>query len=561
MDLVEILPGGRATVHVPATRTEQLAATMASLPRASIREKGRWIYFDGFEPLLWTSRVSETWLKSLPARGVVEVVIRFQPALSRVEVGEVLKAIARSLEGTPSRLTKTGREFSGRYWCAGVLSLESIRAIAEDFASVQSIHRPIRSEVAAHRNKKAAPTPIPRIPVSQLPVHPIDDLPTIAIVDCGIPEAHVHLAPYRRSGFRNPNLDPADAYLGNHGSHVASCAVFGRLDMNNGLTTPPHGSCRVMDVMVGQNVGQVVDDLLIQAMDTIVATAPDVRVFNLSIGGGPLDLLDSIARREQLMHLQNLDNFAFARDIVLVIAAGNSLPGVVPNAPYPNHVDDHRWALGAYARSFNGLVCGSFVDRPLLDAVVSTMGAPSPFTRIGPGLCKSPVPGLSAPGGNGSDTYQWAPGTGPWVSNADGVWEDHAGTSLAAPLIAREAAWVVKELARRCAPGTSPFSETVKAWLYFLAQRDLLQGAFEKLARRTLGKGFPSAERILKPDESSAVLVWQTMLSAASIVNRAQFPVPLDWLKKASAPVLRVVCAWSTSVLQQPIQPPVTIRS
>lgn len=134
------------------------------------------------------------------------------------------------------------------------------------------------------------------------------------------------------------------------------------------------------------------------------------------------------------------------------------------------------------------------------------------------------------------------------MCNADGLWEDHVGTSLAAPLIAREAAWAVKELARRCAPGTSPFSATVKAWLHLLAQRPSLQGAFEKLAQRTLGKGFPSAERILTPNETSAVFVWQTMLPAPKIVNRAQFPVPPEWLKTASAPVLRVVCAWSSPV-------------
>lgn len=38
------------------------------------------------------------------------------------------------------------------------------------------------------------------------------------------------------------------------------------------------------------------------------------------------------------------------------------------------------------------------------------------------------------------------------------------------------------------------------------------------------------------------------MLQTAKSVNRAQFPVPTEWLKKASAPILRVVCAWSTPV-------------
>lgn len=119
---------------------------------------------------------------------------------------------------------------------------------------------------------------------------------------------------------------------------------------------------------------------------------------------------------------------------------------------------------------------------------------------------------------------------------------------MAAPLVAREAAWVIKDLAQYCAPAVAPFSATVKAWLNLVARRPPLGGAFERLAQRTLGKGFPTAERLRAPIEHSAVFVWQTMLQAPKSVNRAQFPVPTEWLKRASMPKLRVVCAWSTPV-------------
>lgn len=548
MDLIETLPGGKATVHVPSTRADQLLSTMASLPVANSREKGRWINFEDFEPLDWTSRVSEAWIETVEPRAVVEVSIRFQPALTRLEVTDVLQAMTRMLDGKQSRLTKAGREFSGRYWCAGYLTREIILALARDFGSVQSIHPPIRSAVAAIPRGRRPSKPDTPVPVSNLPTLPVVELPTVAIVDCGIPEGHVHLAPYRRSGFRNPDIDPMYHYLGNHGSHVASCAVFGRLDMNGGIRPPPPGRCRVMDVMVAHDDRHINDDIVVTAMDAIVGTAPDVRVFNLSADASPLDIHDPVARREHLMKLQNLDNFAFARDVLLVVAAGNSTPGLIPTESYPNHVDDPRWGLGAAARTFNGIVCGAYVDTLAPNSVAGVVGAPSPFTRIGPGLCDSPVPGFSAPGGDCSDSYDWAPGTGPWVCSAEGVWEDYVGTSLAAPLVAREAAWVLKELARHCAPTSVPFSATVKAWLNLVARRPLLQGAFERLAQRSLGKGFPTAERVRAPLEHSAVFVWQTVLQAAKNVNRAQFPVPEEWLKKASAPMLRVVCAWSTPV-------------
>lgn len=547
MDLIETHPGGKATVHVPSTRAKQLLSTMASLPAASSREKGRWINFEDFEPLGWTSRVSKTWIETVKPRAVVEVSIRFQPALTRLEVNDVLQAITRMLDGKQSRLTKAGREFSGRYWCAGYLTREILLTLARDFGSVQSIHPPIRSAVATPKGQQPQKPDAP-VPVSKLPASPVVELPTVAIVDCGIPEGHVHLAPYRRSGFRNPDIDPMYPYLGSHGSRVASCAVFGRLDMNGGIKPPPPGRCRVIDVMVAQDDRHINDDIVVTAMDAIVGTAPDVRVFNLSADTPPLDTFDPVARREHLMKLQDLDNFAFARDVLLVVAAGNSTQGLIPSDPYPNHVDDPRWRLGTMARTFNGVVCGAYVDTLAPDSVAGVVGAPSPFTRIGPGLCNSPVPGFSAPGGDCSDSYDWAPGTGPWVCSAEGVWEDSFGTSLAAPLVAREAAWVLKDLAQHCAPMSAPFIATVKAWMNLVARRPPLQGAFERLGQRSLGKGFPTAERVRAPLEHSAVFVWQTMLQAAKSVNRAQFPVPEEWLKKASAPMLRVVCAWSTPV-------------
>lgn len=548
MDLIETLPGGKAAVHVPSARTEQLLSTLASLPGASSREKARWINFENFEPLDWTARVSVAWVETLQPNAVAEVVIRFQPALTRIEVNDVLQSMTRVLDGKHSRLTKAGREFSGRYWCTGFLTREFILTIAREFSSVQSIHPPIRSPVAIARKGRRQPAPGASVPTSNLPALPPSELPTVAIVDCGIPENHVYLAPYRRSGFRNPDIDPMYPYLGSHGSHVASCAVFGRLDMNGGLRPPPPGKCRVIDVMVAHDAESIDSDLVVPAMDAIVGTAPDVRVFNLSVGSPPLDTLDPVARREHLMKLQDLDNFAFARDVLLVIAAGNSRAGISPNKPYPNHVDDPRWALGFEARTFNGIVSGAYVDVLVPDSVAGHLGAPSPFTRIGPGLCGSPVPGFSAPGGDCLVGYAWAPGTGPWVCDAEGNWEDSSGTSLAAPLVAREAAWVIKELAQHCAPTAAPFSATVKAWLNLVARRPPLTGAYERLAQRTLGRGFPTAERLRAPIEESAVFIWQTVLQAAKSVNRAQFPVPAEWLKKASMPTLRVVCAWSTPV-------------
>ncbi len=546
MDLIETLPGGKATVHIPAARIAQLLATMNALPNAAAREKSRWINFDAFEPIDWSSRIDLGWLKSLPTVQPVEVAIKFQPTLTRVEVQDVIQAIANSL-GQNERLLRAGREFSGRYWCSGFAGRQSIELLAKEFQSIQSLIPRSTTPVAAKPRTKARPTAaLPSFSI--LPALPIAQLPTVAVVDTGIPEQHPWLGPYRRAGYRNPDLDPMVRYMGDHGSVVASCAAFGRLDLSVGLPTNIEGACRVMDVMVSLDAGRVDDDAIVTAVETVVATAPDVRVFNLSFGGAPLETFDPTRRREELIKLQDLDNLAFARDVLLVLAAGNTPVGIVPEQSYPRHIGDPRWALGTHARSFNGAVCGAYVDVLGAEPVAGILGAPSPFTRIGPGLCGAPVPGFGAPGGDSLTNYQWAPSTGIWACTSSGAWEDHVGTSVAAPLVAREAAWMFHELARRCGGQTIPFAGTVKAWMALVAQRPKLSGQYERLASRTLGRGLPTAQRLHLPIDRSAVFVWQVVLQGPSAVARVQFPLPRDWLEHASAPRFRVVAAWNTPV-------------
>jgi hypothetical protein len=99
----------------------------------------------------------------------------------------------------------------------------------------------------------------------------------------------------------------------------------------------------------------------------------------------PLDQM-TVKASEALRLVQDLDNFIYQNDILVVIAAGNSRPGLIPATPYPRHFNDPQWALGAWARSFNSLTCGSYVAGVSPGSVVTQVGWPSPFCRVGPGL-------------------------------------------------------------------------------------------------------------------------------------------------------------------------------
>jgi len=321
------------------------------------------------------------------------------------------------------------------------------------------------------------------------------------------------------------------------------------VDYTPGFTTPP-GTARYYDVNVsGIRPGEIEDKGVFPALQAIVATAPDVRVFNMSFDARePLESIGQVKRSEALSLVQDLDNFIFQNDILVVIAAGNSPLGLVPTIPYPRHFTDPQWALGPWARSFNSLTCGSFVGRLAPGGVVNNLLWPSPFCRIGPGLCESPKPDFSANGGNGNPQYQYGPGLGVWGLSPTGVWEDRPGTSYAAPLLARECAFAFERLQRVCERGAQPFGITVKAFLALTASPPVSTQPVPDLGERTLGRGQASAQRLEAPSASTGVMIWQGVLEDDQDIARIQIPIPPDWLKEADQPHLKLIVAWDPPV-------------
>lgn len=340
--------------------------------------------------------------------------------------------------------------------------------------------------------------------------------------------------------------------MGDHGSFVASRVVFGDLSAEDAAKLSP-ARCSFMDVVVALDHERINDKGVLAALGAVVATAPDVRVFNLSFSGlRPLGALDEVERRERLLLTQDLDNFIFARDVLVVVSAGNTPPGVLPATSYPDHVDDPAWALSAWGSGFNTLTCGSAVERLSSNGIVTNVGWPSPFTRVGPalpGACDAPIPEFGAHGGNGDATYSHQPHLGVWGFTSAGALEDRSGTSHAAPLLAREAALAIAELQRVCAPETRPYAATAKAYLALTAKPyPAPSGRIRELSRRTLGLGSASATRLASPAGDSAVLVWQGLLDGPDDIARVHVPIPLEWLKAAGAPIARIACAWDSPV-------------
>ena len=124
---------------------------------------------------------------------------------------------------------------------------------------------------------------------------------------------------------------------------------------------------------------------------------------------------------------------------------------------------------------------------------------------------------------------------------AAGLIEDHSGTSHAAPILAREAAFTLSELRKWCPPGIEPFAVTARAFLSLTAEKPVSDASVQSLVKRTLGYGVASVDRLKNPVNGTAVILWQGIIDSPRDKVRIQLPIPLDWLNQSALPILRLV--------------------
>lgn len=426
LDLLHVADDGTAIVHATRDRVQQLARTAQQLPRAGAREQARWVTISEFMPVPETYRIDMQWAMQIPQSKLADTIVELQPMLTAIEADEVMRALLSLLSKASGELLQAaGTDFSGRHWYRGKIGRRSLISIAKQLYSVESLHRPIPTEVAA--GTRGALRKSTRAPEVRTPQEPIDNLPVVGVVDLGVPKSHPELAAYSRGQYVDGN---SEGVLGDHGSSVASRVVFGDLDFSHGVEARPAGTCRFLDVVVSEDAHHANTKSIITAIEASANAYGDVRVFNLSFGRyTPLALHSEVERREILIALRDLDNLIFGRDLLVIVAAGNSPPGVQPATAYPDHVDDPQWALGPWTMGFNTLTCGSAVGRPSPSGLARQVEWPSPFTRIGPGVANAPVPEFCAAGGDCNAQYQYAPTLGVWVCRGDGTWEDRRGST------------------------------------------------------------------------------------------------------------------------------------
>lgn len=542
-DLLATTADGSALVHATDELLEQMVHSLEHLDRLGVKEKNKWAHLQNLSEIPISYKTSLDWWGKDKHNSLLECIFDLQPFLSRDEVDAVIEAVRKRLQGKES-LIRIGREFTGRVWLKVRLMPESIVSLVTDYQAIFSIHPPLRAITLGAPPSESS---LPKVEAPQ----GASWLPCVAVLDTGIPSDHVLLGQHVRGRMIGDFVDDHRVW-DSHGSYVASRVVFGDVECNRGLPNlEPQASCSVYDVRLGEAANRIVPEGLTAAIDKVVSSAPDVRVFNISFDADTdVDGLQGSYRDAWMRKIADLDNQIFSRDILIVVAAGNSDSGIVPVPPYPKNYEDQQWRLRGYPRCFNAITCGGTSDRLNPDGIASEPGAPSPFTRVGPGLAKSPKPDFSAHAGNCPDTYKYQPGSemGVWASNESGLWEDVPGTSFASPLLARDAAKTFAFLQQYCDPQTRPFACLVKACLALHARRVELSPKLKKLADLTLGYGAVHFSEIEQPVSGRATFFWQGIIATEKDQITVELPIPGSWVRAAKAPKLRLFGAWDTPV-------------
>jgi Subtilase family len=339
LDLIDVTADGKAIVHARPDHFQQLLLSSQRLGSAKPREQARWSTIDSFDTVPATERLDFNWVKTLKRDKPVEVLFELQPLLTRLEADLVLRALAPFSRRVSDRILGTGTDLSGRQWARAQMVPDALIDIAQDLSSIQSIHPPLYSIAAV---VSGPPTGSPPQPPGSGPPPSAQNLPTVAILDEGVPAGHALLAPFSRSAQVVPR-GAQPGHRGDHGSNVASRIVFGEV---NDPVAIPAADCRFLDVRVSDVNGAIDTKTVLAGLDATATALPDVRVYNLSINSPvPLTELDRESQKEWHRVLREVDNFSFERDMAVVVAAGNVPAGIVPAPGYPHHVDNPRWGL------------------------------------------------------------------------------------------------------------------------------------------------------------------------------------------------------------------------
>jgi len=363
---------------------------------------------------------------------------------------------------------------------------------------------------------EATPEPVGELPVDVLPeripgngAHGI-----VGVIDGGVGAALDDWVEDRWD-----QLDPSDVDA-EHGNFISGLLVAGGR-LNPTYLSEQRDGCRVVDIAVlptdpartGQPFESYYPGGVPDFMDEVEAAVRHfrehlgVRIFNFSMN------FDAPGNQSRYGYTaRRLDEIARTFDVIFVVSAGNI------NAPAdrrPEWDANPANAVAALARETRGII--SEPAESLFNISVSALNPPglsgqvdyalTSYSRRGPGLRGATKPDFAHVGGSGRSDLQ--SGTGLRSLDRAGALVTNAGTSFAAPLVARQLAdldhLIEGDVSREVLLGLLAHYSALPA---SMSNRVVLP-----VARDLVGHGKPlTAEQMLQRPDSEITLVFNSVV-------------------------------------------------
>lgn len=333
--------------------------------------------------------------------------------------------------------------------------------------------------------------------------------PIVGVIDSGVSDV---LDPWVVERF---DFLDSDEYDTEHGTNVAGLVTIGQ-QVNAPWVAPERDGCEIYDIPLypdGDFFAHYAGGFpeFLGEVEQAVAEAKEshgVRIFNLSINAKSI-----VDRYTYSTYAAELDRIADAHGVIFVNSAGN-LGQAEARAPWPQRPTDviryfaNRTSSDTIFKPAEGVRAVSVgALNPPSDDGDHIEGAPTVYTRRGPGLQVGVKPDVAAYGGAGVTT----PGADTGLSSigADGTKVPVVGTSFAAPLVARSLAGL------DVATAGGLHTEALRAMLLHNAAmpEPLTKRGLKDLARQFAGFGQPvSAQEMLETDDHQVTLLFQSRL-------------------------------------------------
>jgi subtilisin family serine protease len=401
-----------------------------------------------------------------------------------------------------------------------------------------------------------------------IPQAPSDGAVIIGVVDSGITAEHPLLKLGVFDAFGVPPSLGSDDEKG-HGTSVAGIAMYGDLEarLQAGQLA---ASFKIASAKVVDHTGNFDDDDTVPAvMDTAIRRLVEecgCKVVNISLA----DRHHPVADRPSAWAAA-LDTLARELDLIIVVAAGNVSDNLNARMAaegtgiYPSYLLSAQNRIFEPGSAANAIVVGSIShsnglnigDADYVDIIpLAEDGAPSPFTRSGPGCGNNIKPDFVDRGG----TAVWHGGNQRMEDaryrNSAGILSLHedyirrlfayrSGTSFAAPLVAYKAA-----LLREAFPNAT--ANLTRALLAVSSDHPsalvgLLKGSGKGSHLQLGGHGVPDVERALESEESRVVLVSEDRLGIDRFAVY-EVPIPTDFQHTKGRRHIRVALAYDPPV-------------